>query len=80
MQKNARSINGKSLWPDTLRCFFMVLKTPAGYDLIQENNNNLLVGGFNPSEKHYSQIEAVPQVEVKTKHDWNHHVVFATTN
>ena len=80
MHKNARSTNGKSFWPDTLTCFFMVLKTPARYDLIQENNNNLLVGGFNPSEKHYSQIEAFTQIRVKIKHVWNQHVVFATTN
>ena len=34
-----------------------------------------LVGGFNPSEKYYSQIWSFPQVRVKIKNIWNHHLV-----
>ena len=34
----------------------------------------LLVAGFNPL-KHISQIGSFPQVGVKIKHIWNHHLV-----
>ena len=37
-----------------------------------------LVGGFNPSERYYSsQIGSFPQIGVKIKHIWNHHLVFS---
>ena len=32
-----------------------------------KNVIRLLVGGLNPSEKHYSQIGNLPQIGVKTK-------------
>ena len=34
-----------------------------------------LVGGFNPSEKYACQIGSFPQVGVKIKNIWNHHLV-----
>ena len=33
-----------------------------------------LVGGFNPFEKYSRQIGSFPQVGVKLKHIWNHHL------
>ena len=40
---------------------------------------DILVGGFNPSEKyyssHFSQNGNLPQVGVKIKTVWNHHPV-----
>ena len=34
----------------------------------------VLVGGFNPVEKYARQIGSFPQVEVKIKKKWNHHL------
>ena len=34
-----------------------------------------LVGGFNPSEKYARQIGNLPQIGLKTKNIWNHHLV-----
>ena len=39
---------------------------------------HFLVGGFNPFEKKKSQIGSFPQVGVKIKNLWNHHLVFIT--
>ncbi len=34
----------------------------------------LLVGGFNPSEKYARQIGSFPQIGMKIKNKWNHHL------
>ena len=34
----------------------------------------MLVGGFNPPQKYARQIGSFPQVGVKIKHIWNHHL------
>ena len=38
-------------------------------------NVGKLVGGFNPSEKYYSQFGSFRQVGMKIKNIWNHHPV-----
>ena len=38
--------------------------------------NNILVGGFNPFEKYARQIGNLPQIGMKIKNIWNHHLVF----
>ena len=43
-------------------------------EVVQSTN---LVGGFNPSEKYARQIGSFPQVGVKIKNVWNHHLVMA---
>ena len=41
----------------------------------------ILVGRFNPSEKYARQIGNLPQVGVKIKHIWNHHlVIYSNSN
>ena len=40
---------------------------------LKNKNKRLLVGGFNPSEN-VSQIGSFPQVGVKIKNIWNHHL------
>ena len=37
-----------------------------------------LVGGFNPSEKYARQNDNLPQIGVKIKNIWNHHLVIST--
>ena len=38
-------------------------------------DDSFLVGGFNPSEKYARQIGSFPQVGMKIKNIWNHHLV-----
>ena len=43
----------------------------------RQGSSTVLVGGFNPFEKYDRQIGSFPQVGVKIKNIWNHHLVFA---
>ena len=42
--------------------------------------NNYLFGGFNPSEKYARQNGNLPQIGVKIKNIWNHHLVIYYIN
>ncbi len=47
--------------------------------LIQKNppGQHNQVGSFNPFEKYACQIGSFPQIGVKIKNIWNHHLVMA---
>ena len=46
-----------------------------GYPIPKQPPRSTLVGGFNPFEKYISQNGNLPQIGVKIKNIWNHHLV-----
>ena len=86
MNKQTKKPNRLSLIPSTKRhcCSHLegLVSNPNENCLpkIQTSWKHVLVGGFNLSESYISQTGSFPQVGVKIRNIWNHHLVFEQKN